>query len=405
MQLGFVHFDREDQKKYLAVLNKLSDGGAVDELGIGRIRDYYSDRMFPGISSLHQHAKYFTVLPLLYRKASEYPFKNRSEVRKRIINLEIELTLSLKEQAEKEGLPIAGITGSTYVKRGSNKYVKYDPTYIYGSALVRYGILKHEDIDEIIFQQSRLLREKPEKYEGNEDEQGDADFAGRVDLICDYSPLDINLNWQKGCTLALTGNEADFLAEHILNSTGGSLLHHLITTGRHLPVRVENENRSFDFIDYVDVYSSTLPDNLRIDVERAKYFSLLVRGLYHRYNMLYSKGRDLSSEPRDAEDDFNKWYGTIFAQYADRMRESLRDVHVNDDGASVSFCNASLRHLENKDWTELDELIRSRELRIKGNRSKIGTEGYEGQIHNYLLSFRWETVRTLVNELLEGLER
>ena len=68
MKLGYVHFDRSEQKKYMAVINRLSIGGAIDELGVGRIRDYYSDAMFPGISSLHQHAKYFVLLHFFIRK-------------------------------------------------------------------------------------------------------------------------------------------------------------------------------------------------------------------------------------------------------------------------------------------------------------------------------------------------
>ena len=66
MQVGFVHFDHEDQRKYLAVLSKITDGGAIDELGIGHLRDYYSERIFLGISTLHQHAKYFSLMPQFY---------------------------------------------------------------------------------------------------------------------------------------------------------------------------------------------------------------------------------------------------------------------------------------------------------------------------------------------------
>lgn len=54
MQIGFVHFDREDQKKYLAAISRITEGGAIDELGVGRLRDFFSDRLFPGVSSLHQ---------------------------------------------------------------------------------------------------------------------------------------------------------------------------------------------------------------------------------------------------------------------------------------------------------------------------------------------------------------
>ena len=92
MKLGYIHFDRSEQKKYMAVINRLSLGGAIDELGVGRIRDHYSDAMFPGVSSLHQHAKYFVLLPLLYKKAITYKYNRLQDVRPQIVRLEKDLT-------------------------------------------------------------------------------------------------------------------------------------------------------------------------------------------------------------------------------------------------------------------------------------------------------------------------
>ena len=39
MQLGWIDFSREDRKKVLDVINLLQEPGAVDEIGIGLIRD------------------------------------------------------------------------------------------------------------------------------------------------------------------------------------------------------------------------------------------------------------------------------------------------------------------------------------------------------------------------------
>ncbi len=42
MQLGWIDFSKEDRQKALDVINLLSEQGAVDELGIGIIRDAFA---------------------------------------------------------------------------------------------------------------------------------------------------------------------------------------------------------------------------------------------------------------------------------------------------------------------------------------------------------------------------
>ena len=52
MKLGYIHSNREEQTRVMQVLKMTSESVALDELGIGRIRDAFADRMFPGISTL-----------------------------------------------------------------------------------------------------------------------------------------------------------------------------------------------------------------------------------------------------------------------------------------------------------------------------------------------------------------
>lgn len=49
MKLGYIHNNREEQTRVMQVLKMTSESVA---LGIGRIRDAFADRMFPGISTL-----------------------------------------------------------------------------------------------------------------------------------------------------------------------------------------------------------------------------------------------------------------------------------------------------------------------------------------------------------------
>lgn len=88
MKLGYIHSNREEQTRVMQVLKMTSESVALDELGIGRIRDAFADRMFPGISTLQKHMKYFSLMPQLYRKATEKRYNRLSEVKAEIIRLE-----------------------------------------------------------------------------------------------------------------------------------------------------------------------------------------------------------------------------------------------------------------------------------------------------------------------------
>ena len=61
--IGYIHNDKDEQDKVLQVLKMLSEKNAIDELGIGRIRDAFADMMFPGTSTLQKHVKYFSLMP------------------------------------------------------------------------------------------------------------------------------------------------------------------------------------------------------------------------------------------------------------------------------------------------------------------------------------------------------
>ena len=63
MQLGWIDFSQEDRKKVLDVINLLQEPGAVDEIGIGLIRDAFANLFFPGTSTVQTIAKYFLIVP------------------------------------------------------------------------------------------------------------------------------------------------------------------------------------------------------------------------------------------------------------------------------------------------------------------------------------------------------
>ncbi|HLV08618.1 MAG TPA: DUF6361 family protein [Halanaerobiales bacterium] len=65
---GWVDFADENQKKMLDVVKMLRERNTRDELGIGTIRDAFSNFFFPGTSTIQTRARYMLFLPWIYRK-------------------------------------------------------------------------------------------------------------------------------------------------------------------------------------------------------------------------------------------------------------------------------------------------------------------------------------------------
>ena len=76
MQLGWVDFSREDREKVLDVMNLLQEQGAVDEIGIGLVRDAFANLFFPGTSTVQTLPKYFLIVPYVLKEAAEGRYGN-----------------------------------------------------------------------------------------------------------------------------------------------------------------------------------------------------------------------------------------------------------------------------------------------------------------------------------------
>ena len=62
LNLGWIDFSKSDRDMVLSVLRQLTEPGAVDELGVGTIRDGFSDILFPGTSTIQTRAKYLFII-------------------------------------------------------------------------------------------------------------------------------------------------------------------------------------------------------------------------------------------------------------------------------------------------------------------------------------------------------
>ena len=160
-----------------------SESVALEELGIGRIRDAFADKMFPGISTLQKHIKYFSLMPQLYRKATEKRYNRPNEVKSWNNTVGENYDKNLYEGSTDK----RGITGSDMINKNSNNYVKYDPAYIYNTGLQTFEILRSTQLYELIYSASKTLHNEPKAIKSeDEDTNNDTGEKPNIFQFCSF---------------------------------------------------------------------------------------------------------------------------------------------------------------------------------------------------------------------------
>ena len=133
MQLGWIDFSKEDRQKALDVINLLSEQGAVDELGIGIIRDAFANYFFPGTSTIQTRAKYFLIVPYVLREAVDGRYgKDVNRVLRAIDSAEKDCGIRLLEADPKA----EGVIGTRVLPNG---WVARKPSDIYWNGIRTFG--------------------------------------------------------------------------------------------------------------------------------------------------------------------------------------------------------------------------------------------------------------------------
>lgn len=397
MHIGFVNFNTDEKKRVAELMQRLKEQEAVEELGIGRVRDHFSNTLFPGTSTLQHHAKYFVVLPWIYYNAitGEKRFKNRQEVNRYIREQEIMLTISLDE-GNPGGTGITGKEKLAAAKTDYTKYVKYNPTYLYSSGMCKYGIVSDTNIE--------LLIQKLNEAHHNERTEDSEDRKGHSDDIATCGE-DYELGPGKKLSLALTKNEAEFLKGKILGLKGNSMLEKLIESGLPMP-----ENY-FDAGGFIQNHQET-----QKIYNYSVLFSRLIHLLDWRYNYVYYSSfhtMDQNAGFDEKAKECDNRYEELRQTYIDNTEEAQRKYedlfgYIEDiDGTLTKFCrecyDAILKNTPDSK-AQIDRLIKEREAGIKIKRSKIGNPAYKnkGRGAPQPNTYRWTTVKDIVTEIAEA---
>jgi hypothetical protein len=131
VNIGWIDFSKEQRNKVMSVINLLSEPEAVDELGVGIIRDAFSDIFFPGTSTIQTRAKYFLITPYLLAELEREKGMTPDKMINRLHEQELDFIDILKQSGEN------GIIGET-----AGRKLKRKPSDIYWNGIRTFGILQ-----------------------------------------------------------------------------------------------------------------------------------------------------------------------------------------------------------------------------------------------------------------------
>jgi len=388
MQLGWIDYSKDERNKIVLILRLLGTQTALDELGIGTVRDGFSDLLFPGISTLQTRAKYFVLIPYLFHLAETQHFAKTSDVGLWLGKQEEMLVKTLVENSDAS---TEGIIGSRTYKQG--RTVKLKPSSIYWNGLRTIGILRQPELSidnacEITYLYSRKRKEISLKAEGDIEAADDKDVLN--DGLVLFRPIIPDPDLLRHEAIDLNNKEAVYLFERFTqgDATQHSLLAHMIKNG-------------LMFDSFADIDANALPDRLATIVRLAQNFADFIYGAHLLYNVIYSEGKDPA-----IQNEFKQWL-------TDEYR-SL-DLHTiitmtkcsSSDGVGAFLLEFN-RHIQNGDIEAAKQLLINRERFIKKDRAKLCKPEqyrYERPVHHYRLSYRFGTAKDIIQDIFKGLER
>jgi hypothetical protein len=400
--VAWLDTSSEEQRRVRELIALYAQNESRDELGIGQIRDAFSEALFPGTSVTQTRARYYLFVPWTYtakgaRRRSGGALTAWTDLQER------RLILTLRDKHRLGA-------GQGLIGRVAGERLKILPSAIYWSGLIRYGILAADIAPDQLGRRATSDEDEAElsarsSYEWHPTLP--APPAGWPDEVPDG--------------LDLLPAEASWLRERIIDTTGGSLLAHLLEQDR-----APDGASPAPWLDSACTSATGATAEL---LRHAQCFSLVVHGAALLYNLLVAERYEAAGFNRVPEPVAD--HRERLAQWADELRDQRQLLqHWDRDrfwttvlqlnpriGVQTRlFVDAWIdaardgRAERCADDDQLRRLVAERERRQKGaKQSRLENPRllptWSGQSGTGRLDYRWGTVRRIVTDVFEGLDR
>lgn len=393
MQIGWIDFSDNDRKRAIDVIHLLQEQGAMDELGIGIIRDAISNRFFPGTSTIQTRAKYFFIIPYIIKECCENKHtKNVYDV----FNL-IDKNEKWCAQKMKDSGDIEGVIGADVIPQ---RWVVRRPYSIYWNGIRKFGIFTNSkmSLKEYVHTALRIKSKSIDsnwKTDGEENAQDDK-YAGKDSLNPFWNlPNEYNEHWKDNLRIELLPHEAKWLRNRILASTEGSLLKFVLGNNISLKKYLSVDN-PFEAL-YCDI-KDKVDDKMARAMLFAYQFNYLVYMCRILYNMILSDNQNA-----DANEQWGSHYPADISKFENLdIKELFLEFNVKSSSAYRFLCDMK-KYLTQGDIENARKRIVDREIELKDeSRAKLLRKNeYDNNIWigGYYLDYRMGVSEKLLNDI------
>ena len=395
--LTWLDLTAGDRDRMRQVLDLFKEQGTVDEMGLGRLRDALSEALFPGTSTIQTRLRYVLFVPWIYRQL-EAKRVAASSVSTQLRTAELGLIGPLLENGTAQGV----------IGERARESLARQPSSVYWTALVRWGLFLHERPQGWYHDHFTGLLHRSAAEET-------ADDPGvKLARQPNWHPRMPNPPgaFPDEASFDLTREEAVFLQGRIEERCKDTLLSWLAREGTDAPT---------DGCFWDDSAATHAPAKLRDTMELARRFSLHVEGAPLLYNLLLAERRH--SEHGGNEALIDRYRQKIEEWAAGEGREQFFDPgelwtfagsrQVRIPRLQRNFVEAWTSRLSDigpapiADDRILRSLIENRERQLKGPRARLHNSArlldWSGEVGVGRMNFRWHRVRRMLLDLHEGL--
>ncbi len=400
LTLSWIDHDQQARERMERILALFEERDTRDELGLGAIRDSFSDLLFPGTSTIQTRLRYFLIVPWVYCSLEKQRVSS-SDVSRRARELELDIGECLLANGENEG--VFGVKAGRRLKRL--------PSSVYWAGLGAWGLRQfdgaqsryHRALDAIY--RRRHLSEKTGK--GSELAVGPAItwHPGLPDPPRQF-PHDV--------TFALTKYEAEYFRDRVAFAARKSLLARLFAQARLVDCRFPWEHP--DYAGFDEAHKKAL--------DHARLFSDVMHGAALLYNLLLARRAERDALNEDYRARLQQWWSGLDLGAVSHW--SLDDLWSTIEGQGHRISPAAQRFVTR--WVDLAKtgelgsaaagvpvegsaparLVEERERRLKGPRSRFANQRsldqWTGASGIDRMTFRWAGVRSFLGDLAAGLE-
>jgi hypothetical protein len=394
--LAWLDFNTAERERTQRVLALFEEREARDELGLGGIRDSFSDYLFPGTSTIQTRLRYLFFVPWIYQELERRRTPAR-EVVDRARKMELALTQPLLEAHG----PEAGVFG-----RIAKEKLKRLPSSVYWAALRQYGICRYPGGRENFHRDFESLWRRHQR--GREESDGGSEVLDNSWHPKLPKPPE---DFPENPTFLLTREEADFF-RHCLEATcPDSLLMHL--AWRCKPADIEFP---WEHPDY-----ATFSERHRELLDNARLFSETMHGAAILYNWMLAEAFPLKEKAAEYRTMFVDWTKEMtaakprirdwnLARFWDLVKHPNHSVTRHAREFVQAWITLLLRHgadLGRSD--EARQLVRKRETDLKKAKSRFNNrralEKWGGAAGLGKISFRWGSADQFLRDLWDGLQQ